>query len=68
MALEHARELVTFAGDRAFVRMRKHVAWYISDMPGASHVRRRVNECRDYDELDALLAEYRAELERPWTS
>lgn len=64
MALEHARELVTFAGDRAFVRMRKHVAWYISDMPGAAAMRGRVNECADYDELEVLLSDYRAELER----
>jgi len=64
MALEHARELVTFAGERAFVRMRKHVAWYISDMPGAASMRSRVNECAGYEDLEALLTAYRAELER----
>lgn len=64
MALEHARELVTFAGGRAFVRMRKHVAWYISDMPDASHIRRKVNECDTFEELDALLADYRTDLGR----
>jgi nifR3 family TIM-barrel protein len=59
MAREHADALTSFAGDRAFVRMRKHVAWYIAEMPGASRVRIRVNACQDHHELDALLAEYR---------
>ena len=62
MAREHADALTVFAGDRAFVRMRKHIAWYIADMPGASFVRARANECRDRYELDELLAEYRAYL------
>ncbi len=64
MAREHAAALVDFAGQRSFVRMRKHVAWYIADMPGATFVRSNVNVCRSYEELDALLVEYRAYLER----
>ena len=63
MARDHAHALTVFAGNRAFVRMRKHVAWYIAEMPGASHVRARVNGCRDYVELDDLLCEYRTYLE-----
>jgi tRNA-dihydrouridine synthase B len=63
LAREHAARLVAFAGDHAFVRMRKHVAWYIAEMPGATHVRSKVNHCRSYAELDGLLAEYRAYLE-----
>ena len=64
MAREHAHALTAFAGERAFARMRRHVAWYIADMPGARHVRTRVNACRGSEELDALLCEYRAYLER----
>ena len=59
MAREHAAALVEFAGGHAYFRMRKHVAWYLHGMEGASIVRRRVNDCRDYEELDALLVEYR---------
>jgi tRNA-dihydrouridine synthase len=40
--------------------MRKHVAWYVVGLPGATHCRRRVNGCRSYSELDELLAEYGA--------
>jgi tRNA-dihydrouridine synthase B len=58
MAREHARALVEFGGERAVVRMRKHVAWYAAEMPGASYLRTRVNCSMTYDELDALLEEY----------
>lgn len=63
MAREHARALVAFGGEHAVVRMRKHVGWYITGMPGASRVRELVNRVSNPAELDALLAEYRAYLE-----
>lgn len=59
MAREHARALSAFGGDRAVVRMRKHVAWYIAGIPGATFVRRRVNAVDCFAELEALLLEYR---------
>ncbi|MDO9557336.1 MAG: tRNA dihydrouridine synthase DusB [Coriobacteriia bacterium] len=64
MAREHAAALVAFAGEQAFVRMRKHVAWYIKGAPGATFVRERAFEAPSYAALDALLVEYRAFLER----
>lgn len=64
MAREHARALVAFFGERAVSRMRKHVAWYVASMPAASYVRGRVNACTTHAELDALLADYAAQLER----
>ena len=63
MAREHATRSSRSVASRAFVRMRKHVAWYIAEMPGASLVRAKVNDCRSHTELDELLAEYRAYLE-----
>jgi tRNA-dihydrouridine synthase B len=59
IALEHAAALVAFAGEERFARMRKHVGWYISGVPGATYVRARVNEAPTYADLVALLAEYR---------
>lgn len=59
MAREHADALVAFAGEQAFARMRKHVAWYIKGMPGATHVREAVFEAPSHAALDELLAEYR---------
>jgi len=63
MAREHACSLVAFGGEHAVARMRKHVGWYIVGMPGASHVRERVNHVTSSAELDELLAEYREYLE-----
>jgi nifR3 family TIM-barrel protein len=63
VAREHAAALVEMGGERAFTRMRKHVAWYITGMPGAIHVRSRANHARTYAELDELLSEYRDYLE-----
>jgi tRNA-dihydrouridine synthase B len=59
MAREHARALVDFGGLAAFTRMRKHVGWYIAEMPGAAHMRALVNDCGSYEELDRLLVQYR---------
>ncbi len=63
VAREHARALVAFGGERAFTRMRKHVAWYVHGMPGAARVRELVNHARSYAELDELLVRYRAHIE-----
>ncbi|GAV31913.1 tRNA-dihydrouridine synthase [Coriobacteriaceae bacterium EMTCatB1] len=60
VAREHAEALVAFAGERAFTRMRKHVAWYVHEMPGAARFRELVNHARSHAELVALLDEYRA--------
>lgn len=62
MAREHARALVAFAGEHAVARMRKHIGWYVVGMPGARHVRERVNHVTSSAELDALLEEYRGYL------
>jgi len=64
MAREHLAALIAFGGGHAFTRMRKHVGWYITGMPGATTVRRRANEVGSYRELDELLAGYRGCLER----
>jgi tRNA-dihydrouridine synthase B len=63
LAREHGRALVAFAGEEAVVRMRKHVAWYVAGMPGATHVRTQVNRACTYAELEALLGEYAAYVE-----
>ena len=64
MAREHAAALVDFVGVHAVPRMRKHVAWYVHGMPGASHAREKVNASKSPEELDALLVEYREYVER----
>lgn len=63
MAMEHADALVAFGGERAVARMRKHVAWYIVGMAGATFVRERVNHIETHAALRELLLEYREFLE-----
>jgi tRNA-dihydrouridine synthase len=58
IAREHGRALVEFGGEMAVRRMRKHVGWYVSGLPGASFVREQVNRSCTYAELDALLEQY----------
>jgi tRNA-dihydrouridine synthase B len=67
-AREHLAALGTFIGVRAYARMRKHVAWYTTGLPGATHMRDRANEAASNEDLDRLLLEYRAYLSgRPGT-
>jgi len=63
IAREHATALVAFGGERAVSRMRKHIAWYMAGMPGATYMRARAYTCRTHAELDGLLVEYRDYLE-----
>lgn len=58
MALEHSKALVEFGGEHAVIRMRKHIGWYVTGLPGASYVRTRVNQSCTYAELEAMLLEY----------
>lgn len=60
MAREHARALLAFGGEHTAPRMRKHVGWYIHNMPGATRMREQVNQVATYAALDELLLEYRA--------
>jgi tRNA-dihydrouridine synthase B len=58
VAREHLAALVAFAGEGAYRRMRKHVAWYVKGLPEATRVRDRAFEAGSAEELDALLADY----------
>jgi len=59
LALEHAHALFAFSGEHGAIRMRKHIVWYFSDMPGATYARQSVNDCKSMADLEALLVEYR---------
>ncbi len=62
-ALSHARRLVECRGERAVIEMRKHVAWYLSGMRGASALRARVNAVGSLAELEAMLTQYKENLD-----
>lgn len=62
-ALAHARRLVECRGARAVIEMRKHVAWYLSGMRGASALRAQVNGIGSLAELEAMLTQYKRTLD-----
>lgn len=57
-ALQHATDLTCYKGERAIVEMRKHVAWYIKDMPDSAKIRNAVNQIQTLQSLKILLREY----------
>ncbi len=59
MALRHARMLIDYKGDYIGVReMRKHMAWYMKGLPGASALRGSMNQMESYAEMERLLGDY----------
>ena len=55
MALEHAKAIVAFKGERAGVpESRKHVAWYLSGIRGAAAARDEVMRAVTLDDYRAL--------------
>ena len=56
MAKRHARLLQEREG-RNVVRMRKHCAWYLHGVPGASAARGKINGCQTVEDFDAVLDE-----------
>jgi tRNA-dihydrouridine synthase B len=62
-AREHAEALIELIGEHGVKRMRKHVCWYAHGLPGATHLRVKVNATVTSKELEQLLLEYRKFLE-----
>ena len=60
MILRHARLAIKYKGEFTAVHeMRKHVAWYTHGYPCSTRLRNRVNEVETYEQLVALLSEYK---------
>lgn len=58
MALRHFELESALHGEkRGLLEMRKHIAWYVSGLPGASHFRQSLNDLTEPDAVrDALCA------------
>lgn len=55
----HTKMLIDFKGEETAIReMRGHIAWYTEGFPYSASLRRRINLCSDFDELDRTLEEY----------
>ena len=57
---QHLHDEVELHGERIGVaEMRKHWAWYVKGLPGASHFRSEAVRVGSVDEMLGLLREYR---------
>ncbi|MEA4884072.1 MAG: tRNA dihydrouridine synthase DusB [Clostridia bacterium] len=60
MAARHLADSARHSGERtATSEMRKHLAWYIRGLRGATRVRDQINTAPDLEALRGILAEYR---------
>ena len=63
MALENLRlELAETPGEPLHVvrRMRKHLAWYVADLPGAKELRTHIFAADTYSQVEAILRRFEA--------
>lgn len=58
MLLRHARMQLEFKGEYTGIReIRKHAAWYTAGYKNSSKLRGRINEVKNYEQLEALFRE-----------
>ncbi len=57
--MEHYRIMSSQKGERtALKEMRKHIAWYLKGMPGATSIRRQIYSVASFDEVIGILDTY----------
>ena len=62
-AVDHFDRSLAFYGERTgVIEMRKHLAWYLQGLKGASRVKTDINNAPEAAEVRRLLNEYRREL------
>ena len=60
MILRHARMLIDFCGENMAIRqMRKHAGYYVTGYPDASRIRREVNLCVTFSDLERTLTKWK---------
>jgi nifR3 family TIM-barrel protein len=58
--LDHARQFQALCGRDQFHRMRKHLGWYCKAFPHAAALRARMFRVSCVEEVEAVIADYRA--------
>ncbi len=54
-ALEHARLSIDLKGRRGIIEMRKHLCWYLQQIPGAKKLKQAAVKIESFDDVAALL-------------
>jgi len=62
-AREHCLRIVEMKGERAIIEMRKHLAWYVKGLRGATEFRVKVNAAAGLDAMLELIEKYMEELD-----
>jgi len=58
LALRHTREMIAYKGEHIALReMRKHIAWYIKGIRGATVARDAINKCQNFTSIETILQE-----------
>ena len=69
LLLEHLLEHYELYGERSGVRSaRKHIGWYVADLPGGSAFRQQMNSLEDASEQHAAVDAYFAEMAAQYPS
>ncbi|MBO4835392.1 MAG: tRNA dihydrouridine synthase DusB [Lachnospiraceae bacterium] len=59
MIFRHTRMLIDFCGEHAAIRqMRKHVGYYVTGYKDATNIRREINLCNTFAELEETLTKW----------
>lgn len=62
-AISHLSHAVEYEGEHIAVpEMRKHLAYYLKGMPGASNIKNKINSCTEYEKVKEILTEYMNEM------
>jgi tRNA-dihydrouridine synthase len=59
--LEHAKLHDHYKPEKAFVQMRKNLAWYISGIPGASNLRAQLVRSSSPNDIESIIENYKAD-------
>jgi nifR3 family TIM-barrel protein len=62
MAIRHLNMMVNLKGSKGVIEMRKHIAWYLKGMKGATRIKENVNKIITSKEMIDQLLEYKAAL------
>ena len=58
-AMEHARLATNLKGGRGIIEMRKHLAWYLQQVPGTAELRQKAVKICNIEDVAELLAQAR---------
>jgi nifR3 family TIM-barrel protein len=56
-AMEHARLSSNLKGERGIIEMRKHLCWYLQQVPGTKELRQKAVKIRNIEDVAELLAQ-----------